>query len=120
MIEVDTHRKLSTVTLSGAFDPVGVQGVVKALTEHPDYDPDYDVVYDLRNVSMEGVTADQLQRLAYNVFDPAWSGTKFAVVASDDDVYGMVRVYLAVADGTVDQQRRAFRSLDDALEWVQG
>jgi hypothetical protein len=118
MIEVDHERKVSIVTLSGEFDPVGVQAVVQAVKAHPDYDPNYNALYDLRTATMGSVTADQLQRLAYDVFDPSWTGTKFAMVAHDDDVFGMARVYAAVADGTVDQQRRAFRSYDDALEWL--
>ncbi|MEM1230350.1 MAG: hypothetical protein AAGI15_07435 [Pseudomonadota bacterium] len=118
MIEIDHERKLSIVRLSGAFDPIGVQDVVRALQEHPEYDPSYSALYDVRNVTMGEVTADKLQQLAYDVFDPSWTGTKFAMVATDDDVFGMARVYAAVADGTVDQQRRAFRDYDAALAWL--
>ncbi len=118
MIEIDHERRLSIVRLSGPFDPVGVKDVVRALQEHPEYDPTYSALYDVRNVTMDAVTANNLQQLAYDVFDPSWSGTKWAAVATDDDVFGMARVYAAVADGTVDQQRRVFRDYDAALAWL--
>ena len=70
-------------------------------------------------MTMGAVTADQLQRLAFDVFDPGWNGTKFAMVAEDDDVYGMARVYAAVADETGAQQRRAFRTLEAAMAWLE-
>lgn len=118
-IEIDTERKLSIVTLSGEFDLTVVKGLVEALGQHPDYEPTFNALYDLRNVTMGAITADQLQRLAFDVFDPGWNGTKFAMVADEDDVYGMARVYAAVADETGQQQRRAFRSFDAALTWLE-
>ncbi len=117
-IEVDVERKFSVVTLGGPFDLNAVKCLIEELTQHPDYQPSFNALYDLRQVTMGEVTADQLQRLAFDVFDPGWDGTKFAMVAEDDDVYGMARVYAAVADETGRQQRRAFRSYDDAVRWV--
>ncbi len=119
-IEVDLERLLSIVTLSGEFDLEAVKALIQALTRHPDYQPTFNALYDLREVTMGPITADQLQRLAFDVFDPGWNGTKFAMVASDDDVYGMARVYAAVADETGQQQRRAFRDYDAALRWLSG
>ena len=119
-IQIDKEREVMVIKLSGEFDLTIVKKVVDALQEHEDYNPRYAALYDLRDVTMGGITADQLQRLAFDVFDPSWDGTRFAMVATADDVYGMARVYAAVADETVKQQRRAFRDYDAALEWVGG
>lgn len=108
------------VTLTGEFQLDAVKAKVGELQRHEDYEPRYSALYDLREVTMGGITADQLQRLAFDVFDPSWDGTRFAMVSTDDDVYGMTRVYAAVADETVKQQRRAFRDYHAALEWVTG
>lgn len=117
-VQIDHDLKLTIVALHGDFDLEVVKGLVQSLTEHQEYDPTYSALYDLRDVTMGAVTADQLQRLAFDVFDPGWNGTKFAMVAEDDDVYGMARVYAAVADETGQQQRRAFRSMDAAMGWL--
>lgn len=117
-IQIDHERKVTIVTLTGPFDLVKVKAVVDEAHRREDYNPRFSALYDLRDVTMDGITADQLQRLAFDIFDPSWDGTRFAMVATDDAVFGMARVYAAVADETGRLQRRAFRDYDAALEWV--
>ena len=117
-IQIDKDRQVTIVTLDGEFSLAAVKALVEELQNYEDYDPRFGALYDLRQVTMGGITADQLQRLAFDIFDPSWDGTRFAMVATDDDVYGMARVYAAVADETGKQQRRAFRDFDAAFDWV--
>lgn len=118
--EIDSERQLTIVTLSGPFDIAKVKEMVEQFHQDPNYDPTYNALYDIRKLDITGVTSDQLQRLAFEVFDPSWDGTRFAMVAEDDDVFGMARVYAALADETGRVQRRAFRSMAAAEEWVTG
>lgn len=117
-ISIELNR--ITVRLSGPFEPEQVKTTVAELLADPNYRANMNALYDLRGLDIGAVTSDQLQRLSYEIADPSWDGTRFALVADDDDVYGMARVYTAVAGESGDQQRRVFRDVGAAEGWLNG
>lgn len=117
-IEISVSQNRITVALSGDFDPVAVKSTVTELLNHPDYQASMDALYDLRGMTLGAITTEQLQTLSFEIADPSWDGTKFAMVTDNDDVFGLARVYTAVASESGDQQRSVFRSIDAAIAWL--
>ena len=119
-IEISVGDNRITVALSGEFDPLAVKATVAELLQHPDYRPSMDALYDLRGLTLGAVSTEQLQTLSFEIADPSWDGTKFAMVADDDGVFGLARVYTAVASESGDQLRSVFRSMEAAEAWLDG
>ena len=117
-LELDPGRDLIIVGLSGDFDPEAIRAVVTEMLAHPEYRSNMSALYDLRGLSFGAISADELQRLSFEIADPSWDGTRLAFVADDDDVFGLARVYCTVAGESGDQQRRTFRDYDVAERWV--
>ncbi|MEM1434758.1 MAG: hypothetical protein AAGG11_11925 [Pseudomonadota bacterium] len=117
-IAISVSENRITVALSGEFDPLAVKETVAELLRHPDYRANMDALYDLRGLYLGAISTEQLQTLSFEIFDPSWDGTKFAMVTDDDDVYGLSRVYTAVASESGDQQRAVFRSIEAAVAWL--
>lgn len=117
-ININASENRITVALSGEFDPQAIKETVAELLVHPDYRASMDALYDLRGLKLGAVSSEALQTLSFEIADPSWDGTKFAMVADDDDVFGLARVYTAVAGESGDQQRSVFRSLEAATAWL--
>ena len=119
-IEISVDDNRITVALSGEFDPPKVKATVSELLRHPDYRANMDALYDLRGLTLGAISTEQLQTLSFEIADPSWDGTRFAMVTDDDDVYGLARVYTAVASESGDQQRSVFRTIEAAVAWLEG
>ncbi|MEM6708980.1 MAG: hypothetical protein AAF648_09370 [Pseudomonadota bacterium] len=117
-ITIDPQRNLIVVSLRGEFEFADVKAAVEELMARPDYRASLNALYDLRGVTFGAVSSDALQKLSFEIADPSWDGTRFALVADDDDVFGICRIYCAVASESGEQQRKAFRDFDSAEQWV--
>ena len=86
------------------------------LSAHPDFDPSFDLISDLSDVTKFLLTTDELRNLL-RLGDPMSRTSKRVMIASNDYVYGNLRMY-----GLTDWKDRGItvvRSWEQALELLQ-
>ena len=87
------------------------------LQADPAFDPSYRSLGDLRDVSEIAVNSNDLATSAsLPIFDP---GTRRALVASRDAVYGMLRAFASFNE-RMGQTTRIFRDMETAEAWLDG
>ena len=69
--------------------------------------------------SRTALTGAEIQRLAHYAkhVEAAWGETKWAVLATNDVIYGLVRIYMALTS-EYDIQTHVFRSVEQANDWL--
>ena len=63
---------------------------------------------------------DKFQKIKYYIthhYDPSWSHTYTAIVADEDLIYGLSRMYEIVAED-VPTNKKIFRNIEDAQNWL--
>jgi hypothetical protein len=112
------------------FDPgtVVTADMLTAITDTLNSEPDKyrstNVVWDLRNIEPEPNRGfDKLMHVAEHIqagWQPGWKQRKTAVVADSRVIYGLSRIYAALADHQLDYEVQVFENdLQAALEWAQ-
>ena len=89
--------------------------MLEGTVRDPNFAVDFSQLADMSEVSRLDVSTDVVHYIAATT--PFGEGSKRALVAGSDIVYGMARLY-----GTVAEQRpgefRAFREMSSAIEWL--
>ena len=86
-----------------------------ALRDDVNFDPAFSELYDFRSVTKFELSAEQIQAIAGR---PIYgTESRAALVASDDLVYGMLRMFQTMSDGAHGDVQ-IFRSMDDARSWL--
>ncbi len=107
--------RLVVSRLAGTLTPEDVERARDGLRGDPRFDPSYSHLVDMRRVTRLPVAAAGVRRLAGATTFAA--GSRQALVASSDLVFGLARMYEGLA-GALAQHVAVFRSLADALEWL--
>jgi hypothetical protein len=118
-IEIREAERLRVVVVEGALGDVDVYETFSTLWLAPDYDPTLDELVDLSGLSGLGVTTSGIRRLGETSVQvhrgsPA---VRVAIVAPDNLVYGLSRMYGAFAEES-GSEHRVFRSLEEAMAWL--
>jgi hypothetical protein len=87
----------------------------RALVADPYFAPSFRQLADLRDVVRMDMTTPGIRQLVHA--NPFGAGARRAVVAHDDVVYGMARMYQQVRGETPDAVE-LFRELDQAIQWL--
>ncbi len=118
-IEIREAERLRVVVVEGALGDADVYETFSTLWLTPEYDPALDELVDLRGLSGVGVTSTGIRRLAETSVQvhrgsPA---VRVAIVAPDNLVYGLSRMYGAFAEES-GSEHRVFRSVEEAMDWL--
>jgi hypothetical protein len=93
-----------------------IEAFYSRLVADPAFDPTYRSLGDLREVSEIAVTSNELAASAARpVFE---HGTRRALVASRDAVYGMLRAFASFNE-RMGQTMRIFRDIEVAEAWLE-
>jgi hypothetical protein len=113
--EIDPHRRLITSRLWGAVTDVEVYDHNEKLRADPNFDPTYQQLTDLSGVTEIGVTTGMINTTSLDqFFEP---GTRRAILATDDGVFGMARMF-AIRAESVGQTIQVFRDERQARDWL--
>ena len=113
--EIDPQRRLVTSRLWGAVTDDEVFEHNQKLRNDPRFDPTYRQLTDLMGVTEIGVSTSTINETSLDqFFEP---GTRRALVACDDAVFGMARMYALRAEG-LGQTIQVFRDVERAREWL--
>jgi len=112
--EIDAEQRRIYTTWEGAVTLKENQDFIRALSEHPDFDPTFDQLSDARAVTA-AVPSDRLADLARSQVFAA--GSRRAILVESDLVFGVSRMYQAYA-GQGGPEVRVFRDPDEANVWL--
>jgi hypothetical protein len=101
----------------GILSMPDIEEFYSRLQADPAFDPSYRSLGDLREVTEIAVDSTDLAASAsLPVFEP---GTRRALVASRDAVYGMLRAFASFNE-RMGQTMRIFRDMESAEAWLDG
>ena len=91
---------------------------LEAIPSRPWFRPRLKMVADARNCTTR-MTGKDVERLAAfaRQLDDAWGETRWAVLAPDDLVYGLARIYMALTED-YQVQTHVFRNVQDVNDWL--
>jgi hypothetical protein len=113
--EIDPQRRLVTSRLWGGVTDDEVYAHNEKLRTDPRFDPTYRQLTDLTGVTEIAVSTSMINETSLDqFFEP---GTRRAIIATDDGVFGMARMYALRAEG-LGQRIEVFREEQPAREWL--
>ena len=113
--EIDPQRRLVTSRLWGAVTDREVFDHNSRLREDPRFNPAYQQLTDLSGVTEIGVSTGTINQTSLDqFFEP---GTRRAIVATSDAVFGMARMFALRAE-SVGQTIQVFRDEQQARDWL--
>ena len=113
--EIDPQRRLVLSRLWGAVTDAEVYDHNRRLRADPSFNPTYLQLTDLTGVTQIGVTTGMINDTSLDqFFEP---GTRRAIIACDDGVYGMARMFALRAE-SVGQTIQVFRDEQQARDWL--
>ena len=116
----DPARRLRTARFHGVVRDDDLAGAYQALVASPDYDAGADDLVDLRGVTHLGVTSEGLRGIMelFAPIDDLGIATRLAIVAPNDAVYGVSRMYEMLRGDGVPEEISVFRDVDEAMRWL--
>ncbi len=114
--EIDKQRRLVVTTAWGACTADDVLRFRKQLLNDPDFDPSFSQLADFTGITKIDVTPDEIRMLAsVSPFSPQ---SRRSLVAGDQTVFGIARMFSILRSLRGEHHLRVFRSLSEALDWL--
>ena len=107
------------VTIATYLKPASIEEtrqVIRYLASQGNY---HRRVWDLSKIDFP-FTVDELRGLAYYGRDKMGEASRIALIVKDTVGYGSLRAFSTYREGDNTAKSRVFRSLDEAMHWVQG
>lgn len=112
---IDPERRLVTTQVTGHATAAEILAAQEKLRTDSAFDSKYHHLFDLSGAEGVDVAQGDVQSIAaVALFDP---GSRRAVVAPANVLYGLSRMYQAFRD-LADKQMQIFRTREEALAWL--
>ena len=119
IIDHDSYPGVLLLRPSGPATAAAVRAWLAELENVPAYHADRDVIFDFTDVDLTALSRDELQRIVQGLRDRADIGPKRVVyVASEELAFGILRMFTTLAGMRVPRDRGVFRSIPDAMAWL--
>lgn len=119
MIKIDHEKSIAIIEIHGTAEMPDIQRAIKALLENPDHLDGMDEIWDFREASLESFTRKDLQDLALFIskhLDKLAKRT--ALVVKNDLEFGIGRMWDVYAESDAPQERKLFRDIEEAFDWL--
>ena len=114
--KIDKDRGLVLSSASGVFSMVDARSHQERLSKHPDFNPGFSQIADFSQCTQFDISAEDIRALAeVPIFSPQ---SRRALVLPTDLAYGLGRMFEMLRESHGDTGIRAFRTLEEALDWV--
>ena len=118
--KIDPAQGVRVHTVTGELTVHELKATLVALYDDPNFQSGHDALWDLREASLTGFTADDVRHIV-NLVKDGWvdrGSAKAAMVVSRTADFGMVRMY-EIQLATADEDRTSvFRDIDEAYAWL--
>jgi hypothetical protein len=115
------EQGVAWIDLGEAASAAEIHLALEELFAHPDFSTDLDVLYDCRRADFSAIPRTGLQQLATYLASRSYRPRKGALVVDRDVDYGVARMWAVYASGIATEratERRIFRDMDEAREWI--
>lgn len=113
---IDKEHRVVFSTGAGVLTREDLVANEDKLLKDPDFDPTFSQIVDFTQVSQVDVKPEDILFLAErNIFSPK---SHRAVIAGNDLVYGLARMYEMIRDSKGETEVRVFRDRDEAIAWA--
>ena len=119
MIQIDLIKNLAVIEIQGQPTILNICEIVEMLLSSPGHTDGMDEVWDFRNASLANFTSEDLTFLApFLARHLDRLGRRAALVVGRDLEYGIGQMWGAFAEEKAPRERRLFRSMEDAFQWL--
>lgn len=116
---ITIRDRIARIDVHGPVGPGDIQDMIMALAFHPASEVRMDTVWDFSRADLSGFGARELLALAeFMAGRPERHDVRVALVAPQALEFGILRMWLAYAQARVPQERRLFRTAQDAHRWL--
>ena len=109
---IDTSLGVIFTTSRERVDDSEVLNYFRAVAQHPEYDPRFNHLIDCTQIASFEVSADLTRSVAQRKLFS--SSSRCAIIAPQDHIYGMARMFELQHGGSV----QVFRDLPSAEKWL--
>lgn len=114
---IDRDRRMVVVTYVGAIAMNDIRGIQALSRQDPTFDPSFTVLYDGLRADFNGLSPDDLKKIASNT--PMRPGARRAFVVNSAVNYGISRMFAALSEAAGSGFPYAlFDNLPDAIRWL--
>ena len=114
--EIDPARGVVFTTFQGVVTKEDALALFESLRGDPAFQPGFKQLVDTRGTTRHDMTAADMRMVALcSAFDEKACR---AIVAAQDIIFGMYRMYETIRDGKSGQVR-VYRNMEDALHWLE-
>lgn len=120
-MKIFPERKLGVIKGRGE---VSAEEMIRGdleLYNHPDWRNGFNILCDFTEIDQIHLAQVDISRLieSNKIHNPLFNQSKLAVAAAKDLVFGLARMWDTLADDLT-MKRAVFRSVDEAMEWLEG
>ena len=121
MIKIDPDQSIAVIELEGVVELPSIFETIKALLSHPGHQTNMDELWDLRRASGINIQTEDLLRIAEEVKRyQAQLAKRIAIVADSELEYGLSRMWISHVEHEMPKERRVFRRIEEAYDWLSG
>lgn len=116
---IDSSRELGVAGLTGRVDADIFCDAMQAIYTDPDWQPGMQALWDLRYIDQLVITPEDIPQITQVVdsFRDVLGNGNAAFVAPHEPVHSIANL-LVLRTHVPERQRRVFRQISDALEWL--
>jgi len=114
-LEIDSSLRLVSLTYFGTLSDDDLLESARQVREDPGFAPDFDLIMDAREVDKLSMRSGLVREIAHR--NPYGPGSRRAIVAPDDTLFGVARMF-ELSRPEQGDVLRVFRSRDAAIEWL--
>ena len=117
---IEASHRLGVATLLGAIDGVDFRNAMRALYEHPAWEPDFNALWDGRGLSVLLLQPEDVEHvLALTVELEARMGTGRAAFVMPQELHRMIAGLIIRRRRPNGRERKVFESMEPALAWLE-
>ena len=116
--KIDKERRFALSTLSGEITFAEALAHQRDLSADPDFDPTFSHIADFTYASLAKISSEELLKFAQrSIFSP---DARRALIIPNQADYELGRMYETLRALQGQTGVRAFRTLEEALDWIAG
>jgi len=110
------------IKTSGDTTPDDVEASLIQVLTSPDWSKGKNILFDNRLENLNKLSSDDVQKISlkFTQFNKKLANSRIALVMPEDVAFGLARMWENYTETTATFRTNVFRSIDNALKWIEG